>query len=74
MDFRSDSPKIRKCKNDGFSQGFAMGSLLMAWTLARVAGGGPGAPGPGRRSRSTLPSRYGQCYLTRPGAVSREPS
>ena len=29
MDFRRDSPRIRKCENHGFSQGFAMGTLLM---------------------------------------------
>ena len=29
MDFRRDLPRIRKCKNHGFSQGLAMGSLLM---------------------------------------------
>ena len=29
MDFRRDSQKIRKCENHGFSQGFALGRLLM---------------------------------------------
>ena len=29
MDFRNHSPRIRKCENHGFSQGFAMGTLLM---------------------------------------------
>ena len=29
MDFRNHSPRICKCENHGFSQGFAMGTLLM---------------------------------------------
>ena len=38
MDFRSDSPKIRECENHGFSQGFAMGSLLMLKQQTKTKG------------------------------------
>ena len=37
MDFRNHSPRIRKCENHGFSQGFAMDTLLMVDSQQKIS-------------------------------------